>query len=224
VRSWRGPPGVDERYKPLDDANTLAATDRATALRFVGLGGTALGAWGALNDIAVGRLSEQLTATWELLGAVVTGKQAGVTNALEAGRQDVEEKTAQKLLGAQLHGLVFVGVGVVLVREAYDAVAEVNEAPVADGDAVGVAAETFEHHFGTTEGRPFDSAQDRLGVDDPGGGVKAVVSSGVEGRNRTSPRCSWAEKCSGMACWLSYGGVNHQVSTAARLHTIRYTD
>ena len=82
-----------------------------------------------------------------------------MANAHETARHDVEEETTQKLVGWQGHLLGSVGVGVVLVGEAHDAIADETKTTVGDGDAVRVAAQVLEHPLWTAEGW--------LGIDDP---------------------------------------------------------
>ena len=76
-------------------------------------------------------------------------------------RQDVLEEASQKLYGGERHHATLVAMGVVLVGEG-DVVAVEGEQPVvADGHAIGVAAEIPQDG-----GRP---AEGRLGLDHPVG-------------------------------------------------------
>jgi hypothetical protein len=83
-----------------------------------------------------------------------------VADAHEAAGEDVEQEAAQELLGGECHHLALVAIGGVSPAEADDAVSEVDDAVVREGDAVGVAAEVLEDLFRPGEGL--------LGVDDPG--------------------------------------------------------
>ncbi len=69
---------------------------------------------------------------------------------VEPGRQHVHQEPPDKLLGAQRHHFFLVVVLAVLVSEGDLSVSDVEDSPVADGDAVGVPAEVLEHLFGAT--------------------------------------------------------------------------
>ena len=84
-----------------------------------------------------------------------------MADAVEAARQDVQEKAADELGGVEDHGLDPVAAldPAVLPFEGDAPVIEPNEAAVRDRHAVGVAGEIGEHGFWSGE-RP-------LGVDHP---------------------------------------------------------
>jgi hypothetical protein len=79
----------------------------------------------------------------------------------------VEQEAAQELDRIEGQGLLPATIGVVLDAEGHVAIGDIEQAVVGDGDAVGVAAEVTEDVFG--------SAERRLGVDDPGRVVEAVL-------------------------------------------------
>ncbi len=89
------------------------------------------------------------------------GEQAIVADAVEALGQNVEQEAADKLVCCQRHDLLPVRAVASIVLEAQgDALpVERDQAPVRDGNAVGVTRQIGEHSFGTSERR--------LGIDDP---------------------------------------------------------
>ena len=97
-----------------------------------------------------------------------------MADAVEAARQDVQEKAADELGGVERHGLEPVAAfdPVVFPFEGDALVVERDEPGVGDGDAVGVAREIGEHRFRSGEGP--------LGVDDPLGAAQRR-ERGVEG-------------------------------------------
>ena len=106
--------------------------------------------------------------------AVAIGEQSIVAQAHEATRKDVQEKATQELIGLQGHGLVLSMVGVVLVTKGHLTVLHGLQAGVADGDAMGVAAEITQHLLGAGEGV--------LGVNHPGLGMQAIEQDREAGR------------------------------------------
>ena len=112
--------------------------------------------------ISEGRtLEEVMAAELPLSGAI--GEETVVADAVEAGREHVQQHAADELGGRQRHGFPAGGslAAVVGVAKTHGAVVEAAQALVADGDPVGVAAEVVEDLFGTGEWP--------LGVDDPFG-------------------------------------------------------
>ena len=103
------------------------------------------------------------------LGTV--GEDAIVTDAHEAGRQDVQEEAADELGGFERHHAAPVAVSVVLVTKAHRIVGETDEPVIGDGDAMGVAAEIVEHLRGAGEGT--------LGVDHPVGFVQGIEQTAL---------------------------------------------
>jgi hypothetical protein len=69
----------------------------------------------------------------------------------QAGRQDVEEKPADKLDGVQRHELGLVVMGRVSPAKRDPAILHRDEAPVGDSNAVGVACQILEHLLRATK-------------------------------------------------------------------------
>ena len=112
----------------------------------------------ALARLGRGR-GEEAAAEGEPGGAVAVGEEAEVADAVEAGRQDVEQEPAHELAGVEGHDLVATLVAVVLPAEADRVVGHGDEPAVGDGDAVSVAPEIGEDLLGPAEGA--------FGVDHP---------------------------------------------------------
>ena len=85
------------------------------------------------------RHAEQAAAQGQLLGAVAAGEEAEVSDAVEVGRQDVQQEAADELLGGERHRLALVAMAVIGPVEADAAVVEGEEAVVGDGDPLGLA-------------------------------------------------------------------------------------
>src|SRR5262249_50595333 len=81
-------------------------------------------------------------------------QQPVVPNLHEPFGQNVLYEATQELVGGKRHRLLPPVVGVVLVTEAHPAIAQLDEASVADGDAVRGAGQVLEHLRGTAERRP----------------------------------------------------------------------
>src|SRR5450759_2576431 len=90
---------------------------------------------------------------------MAVGQEAVVADALQAGRQNVLEEAADELVGGDGHHLGFACVAIIFPLEGNLAVFQSQEAPVGDGDAMGVAAEVLQH--------VLRSAKGGLGVDHP---------------------------------------------------------
>ena len=177
---------VDHVHVPVVAPGTLA--QRAPGQRLVavpivgrGLAGGHCGWWR--------RRVQQPPALGELVLPSAIGEEAVVANAVEAGREDVEEHAAEELGRLQGHHPLAgrASSAVVGVAEAHGAVAEAAQALVADGDPVRVAAEVVEDLFGAGEGR--------LGVDHPLGlaGWSEVLGEAPRVGERLQPGHSEAE-------------------------------
>ena len=88
-----------------------------------------------------------------------TGEITEVADANEASGQHMLTESAQEFDGGECHDALLVAVRVVFPSEAYAVTVEADQALVADGDAVGLAAEIAQHASGITESR--------LGIDHP---------------------------------------------------------
>ena len=82
-----------------------------------------------------------------------------MSNANQAAGQNVQQESAQELMGGNGHDLLLAAVGIVSPAEGNAIALEGHETMVGDGDAVGVAGQVVENMFGATEGW--------LGVDHP---------------------------------------------------------
>jgi hypothetical protein len=100
-------------------------------------------------------MSQQLAAQGQMPLAMAVGEQAEVADALKSGRQSVEEKAPDELLGRERHdaGFVLVFVAVVLPLESDLAIAHRQEPLVGNGDPVRIAADVFQRLLGASEGR-----------------------------------------------------------------------
>jgi hypothetical protein len=86
-------------------------------------------------------------------------QEAKVPNADEARRKDMQEKSAQELMGGKSHLPFLIAVCVVLPAEAHLVAIETEQPMVADRNAMGIASEVMQDVFRAAEGR--------LGIDDP---------------------------------------------------------
>ena len=105
------------------------------------------------------RASQQLASERDESGTVSTSEIAEVADADEASGQHMLAEAAQELCRGERHDALLVAVRIVFPSEAYAVTVEAEQALVADGDAVGIAAEIAQHANGITEGR--------LGIDHP---------------------------------------------------------
>ena len=84
---------------------------------------------------------------------------AEVADANEAPGQYMLAEAVQELASSERHDALLVAVRVVFPSEAYVVTIEAEQALVADGDAMSIAAEIAQHANGISEGR--------LGIDHP---------------------------------------------------------
>ena len=82
-----------------------------------------------------------------------------MADANEASGQHMLAEAAQELACGERHDALLVAMCIVFPSEAYVVTIEAEQAPIADGDAVGVAAEIAQHANGISECR--------LGIDHP---------------------------------------------------------
>ena len=87
------------------------------------------------------------------------GEQAIAVDAHEAFWQYIQEKAAEEVHGVEGHDALLAAVGIIAPEEADALPVEGGDAVIADGHAVGVAAEVTQNMFGAAEGR--------LGMDVP---------------------------------------------------------
>ena len=65
--------------------------------------------------------------------------------ALEAVGHDMQQKTPDKLLGLQRHGLHLIALAPMAIREAHTAIANLQEAMIGNRDAVDIASQVLKH-------------------------------------------------------------------------------
>ena len=122
---------------------------------------------GVIGKIQFGLLDhgcfQQPAGLGEVVLAGRAGEQAIVADAMEPARQNVEQEAADELLGGERHDLLPFGIvaAVVLVTEGDASLVEGDEAPVRNGDAVGIARQVSEHRLRSGKGG--------LGIDHPAG-------------------------------------------------------
>ena len=82
------------------------------------------------------------------------GEQAVMPDAVEAAWQNVDQETANELVGEKSHDLLPVGDGaaVILIAEGDLLAVEPDDAAVRDGNPVGVAREIGKHRLGPAKG------------------------------------------------------------------------
>ena len=142
-----------------DDHATTAAWAR---WRFVVGGGRA-------GVIAVGVRGsrrwhiESPSTEFELVGAMAVGEQAAVTDAMEAGWEDVEQEAAHELADVETHDLAPMTAVLAIVFPAETDIGrvEIEQTAVGDRDAMRIAREIGQDLLRTGEGL--------FGIDDPFG-------------------------------------------------------
>ena len=92
-------------------------------------------------------IAEELPQSLHLLDTYVVGEESVVTDAMEAWRQYVDEKAADKLTGGQGQGFVAITpLGtIVLPHEGDTVLIAGDEAAVADGNPVGISRQVSKH-------------------------------------------------------------------------------
>src|SRR5262249_1390274 len=88
-----------------------------------------------------------------LFCATAVGKKAVIANPDKSARQDVEKKTPREFMDVECHGLGGIACGVVLVNEGYLVISDLQQSPIGDRHAMGIACEVFQDLFWTTERR-----------------------------------------------------------------------
>jgi hypothetical protein len=95
----------------------------------------------------------------QLLFAVSIAQEAVIANAVESTGENVEEESADELLGRESHDFLLIVVAVVPPVELDLPVFDIHDPMIGNRDPVRVAADVVHHLLGSGEGR--------LGVDDP---------------------------------------------------------
>jgi len=103
---------------------------------------------------------ESPSTEFELVGAMAVGEQAVVTDAMEAGWEDVEQEAAHELADVETHDLAPTAVlAIVLPAETDMGRVEIEQTAVGDRDAMRIAREIGQDLQRTGEGL--------FGIDDP---------------------------------------------------------
>ena len=95
----------------------------------------------------------------EQSGSVSTGEIAEVADADKAPGQHMLAKAAQELGSGESHDALLIAMSIVSPSEGHVMTIEAEQALIADGHAMGVAAEIAQHATGFTKSG--------LGIDDP---------------------------------------------------------
>lgn len=103
--------------------------------------------------------SELLASERDESSPACVGEVAEVADAHEASGQYMLAEAAQELACGERHDSLLVAVGVVLPSEADALTVEAEQALIADGNTMGIAAEVAQHANGISERR--------LGIDNP---------------------------------------------------------
>ena len=106
-----------------------------------GADGTRLLAGSSGGPIGAWFDAEQRAAALERSSAAAVGEEAEVADADQAFGQDMDQKSAQELIGGNGHDLVLAAVGIVSPAEGDALVFERHQAMVGDGNAMGVAGQ-----------------------------------------------------------------------------------
>jgi hypothetical protein len=156
---------------------------------------------------------KQASAKRELVGAMAVGKEAVVTNSMEAIRQYVEEEAADELGDLDSHDFALgtAAFPIVLPAEADVGLVEIEQATVGDRDAMGVAREIGQDLLGTGEGL--------FGIDDPFGCAQGRESGGKCLRLVETDESDKELQFTGIECCRQT--FEEQVPEQAREHVIR---
>jgi hypothetical protein len=102
------------------------------------------GAW-LLPWEQLGRLAQQLSTLAQGAGLAPVGEEAHMPQALEAMGHNMQQKTPDKLMSLQRHGLHLIALAPMAIREAHLAITHIAEAMISNRDAVDIAAQVLEH-------------------------------------------------------------------------------
>jgi hypothetical protein len=117
-------------------------------------------AWLRLGRALAGRShAQELAAMLQLLFAVSIAQEAVIATAVESTGENVEEESADELLGRESHDFLLIVVAVVPPVELDLRVFDIHDPMIGNRDPVRVAADVVHHLLGSGEGR--------FGVDDP---------------------------------------------------------
>jgi hypothetical protein len=105
-----------------------------------------------LTGAEVGRRGAEMhPAQFQRLSAVPVSKKSKVPDLDEAGRQGMEQETADELSSLESHGAASVVVPRIAPAKANLSVLEAYEPSVGDGDAMGVAGRILQNMLGAAE-------------------------------------------------------------------------
>jgi hypothetical protein len=96
--------------------------------------------------------AEEFTSKDETVGFDAVGEEAEMAHANEAPGDDVTQKAPDEFQAAQGEGLSAAAVSAILVAESYSVQVMGDDAFIADGDSMGVAAEIAQDLFGSGHG------------------------------------------------------------------------
>src|SRR5260370_25767016 len=129
---------------------------------------------------------ESRSLKFEVAGAMAVGEKAGVTDAMEAGWEGVEQEAAHELAGVETHDLapMTAVLAIVLPVETDMGRVKIEQTAVGDRDAMRIAREIGQDLLRTGEGLfgiddPFALAQ-RRGASRPRVGVFELAEIGEE--------------------------------------------
>ena len=164
---------VDEVHVPVVTRGTPA--QRATGQRLVTVPIVGC-AWPVVLCLGQRGLVQQAAALGDLLLAIAIGQEALealIADAVEAGREHVDEPAPDELGRVQRHGLLVGRTAAVRVAEAHGAAIEAVQTLVADGDPVRVAACSGRGSRGPVRGRRRVASHRRpTWSRGPGGGAR----------------------------------------------------
>jgi hypothetical protein len=89
-------------------------------------------------------LAEQVATLAQGTGLAPVRQEAYLAQALEAMRQDMQEKAPDKLMGLQAHGLHLIALAPIAICAADAAMTDISEAMIGNRNAVGIAAQIVE--------------------------------------------------------------------------------
>ena len=141
---WRA--GLPPSPEGLDDGHAPAAA---------GTGRQPIEWFWHFDGLRRWRHGKQFAGTRDIGLACGTGEQAVMADAVEATWQDMEQEAPDELVRREGHDALPLGTiaAIVLVAEGDAGLVERDQAPVGDGDPVGIAREIGEHGLGAGERR-----------------------------------------------------------------------
>ena len=184
-------PGQATAFEPFDDVHPAAATGTGCQNSF----GLSIVRRVVADQFGLRlRDAQQFPGLGEIGGAVAVGQQSVMADAVESVGHDMQQEAADKLNAAErhhLHPLLPLG-AIIFVTEGDAVLVDGDQAAVADGDAVGVAAQIGQDRIRSGEGSlgvdmPFDLAHrrqmafERRRVFEPGQIAEELQFVGLEG-------------------------------------------